>query len=265
MSFKLDRSNSTYSSKTDDSLTKINTLIFKIKGQLENDKRLSNMHPKLKKERSVIFFKKISKIISSLNYSEATFFLALKIFDKYFERIFFPKLDKNSIFKIALVCLELASKLHEKQIISLRLKSFSSIIPDFNLKEMQIIEKDILFKLNFKVNFYTGYDILRELYVHSKEFSFINLNDEVERQFFERKLKIAGQILKNLLLNGYCEHIDDFHLAIFIFNIECQENWNDAPYKHILEKNFVENRSYYQKKIFTIKEVLYNGNAPMIF
>lgn len=265
MSTKLNLSNSTYSSKTEKSLNNNNDLMKKMNNQLQNDFNTIKLNQYLKKERCSIFSKKITKIINILEYDESTFFLSLKIFDKYYSLTYLPDLNRSSILKIALVSLELASKINEIQKNSLKLTSFSSILPDFDLQELKKIEKEILFKLNFKINFYTGFDVLREMYYNSKEFSFINFDDQTEKEFFLKKLNIASKIFKNLKLTGQCELIDDFHLATFIFNIECQENWNNVPYKNLLNNHYVVNRSEYQKKIYSIKEVLYNSNAPMIF
>lgn len=173
-------------------------------------------------ERVRVLFGVIQKLCEMLDFSYRSFELAIHIFDSMASK--FP-IEKEQMLPLALVSLQLASKMHEKQESLVTYADFRTYIFEFEVSRFITLERTIIEQLGFKLNI-QGQSEFLDFFIHAftkPGFGFFDgISDEDRPGAMQRFLQLVFQLHLNTLVDYEFYHYTAFAVGYSIIGVARQ-------------------------------------------
>lgn len=170
-------------------------------------------------ERVRVLFGVVQKLCEMLDFSVRTFELAVHIFDSMTSK--FP-VEKSQMLPLALVSLQLASKMHEKQESLVTYSDFKTYIFEFEISRFVCLERTIVEQLGFKLNIQGQCEFL-DFFVHAftqPGFGFFDgIPDQLREKAMQRFFEIAFQLHLTSLVDYEFYHYTSFAVGFSIVGV----------------------------------------------
>lgn len=173
-------------------------------------------------ERVRVLFGVIQKLCEMLDFSYRSFELAIHIFDSMASK--FP-IEKEQMLPVALVSLQLASKMHEKQESLVTYADFRTYIFEFEVSRFITLEKTIIEQLGFKLNI-QGQSEFLDFFIHaftSPGFGFFDgIPNDQKPAALKQFLELVFQLHLTTLVDYEFYHYTAFAVGYSIIGVARQ-------------------------------------------